>query len=458
MNTNRRLAVACLLTGAFAACAPSDDGRPQADGGTFTDAASGFDATFPPVDAGGEGGADPNDVRDAAATDGASLGDVGVPDAGVSDSCIADSVVELCNRAGAECGSISTRDRCGNSRDATCGACPAGQACGIGAEPNRCGACPVTDSGALCRAAGRSCGAALLTDACGATRSVDCGECPSNLACSPLGRCVCLAETDAELCARERFDCGAAQVVDRCGESRAVSCGTCTSGLCGASGIPNRCALTCAPRIPLPHYETLRNAAVPAILRSGVCSGSAMAAFFNACWIGVGSSSSCDSWRSQNPACSVCLLTPFLGSTYGPFVTRPEYVDPVDSPAGIRIESVFRGRMACLERVRTGCGVAEGDLESCLNAACDSNPACRSAAGAQLASCRAAAAAGSCLGLRNAVFGAGTGACDGVVSPAGTGGMLAGDGCVPTSTEHIIASDADLRGYAMRLATSFCGP
>jgi hypothetical protein len=58
-------------------------------------------------------------------------------------TCQAESDAELCQGAGAECGSVTATDRCGSVRVLDCGGCEDPLWCGGGGEPNRCGVtCP----------------------------------------------------------------------------------------------------------------------------------------------------------------------------------------------------------------------------------------------------------------------------------------------------------------------------
>jgi hypothetical protein len=62
---------------------------------------------------------------------------------GTGGTCQAESDAELCQGAGAECGSVTATDRCGSARVLDCGGCEDPLWCGGGGEPNRCGAtCP----------------------------------------------------------------------------------------------------------------------------------------------------------------------------------------------------------------------------------------------------------------------------------------------------------------------------
>ncbi|MBK7858688.1 MAG: hypothetical protein IPJ65_08710 [Archangiaceae bacterium] len=149
-----------------------------------------------------------------------------------------------CATAGASCGVIG--DGCGNI--VMCGGCDAGQFCGGGGVPYKCGGgnsctaltCAKVDAG--CGAVGDGCGNIL-----------NCGMCSPPFTCGGGGQpnqcgggVTCVARTCAQA------DAGCGQVGDGCGGVTA-SCGTCATGQCGAGGVPNQCggsslctARTCA--------------------------------------------------------------------------------------------------------------------------------------------------------------------------------------------------------------------
>ena len=126
-------------------------------------------------------------------------------------------------------------DGCGNLIP-TCGACPAGQACGGGGIPAACGtACkPATcmDQGIACGPTGDGCGGLIAS--CGVcTPPASCGgggvsgQCGGNQGCIP------------KTCQDQNISCGPAG--DGCG-GLIPSCGTCTPPTtCGGGGTPGQC-------------------------------------------------------------------------------------------------------------------------------------------------------------------------------------------------------------------------
>src|SRR5262249_57331779 len=111
-----------------------------------------------------------------------------------------------------------------------CGACPAGQGCGAGGVPGKCGTNPCTP--ASCSQLGAVCG--QVADGCGGL-TTDCGTCTGSQSCQN-GACVqsCTPVT----CAQVGANCG--PIADGCGGS--IDCGPCPSGYeCGVGGKPNVC-------------------------------------------------------------------------------------------------------------------------------------------------------------------------------------------------------------------------
>lgn len=180
----------------------------------------------------------PNDASRDAGTGDAGTGDVG------PDACTLVSEAELCDEAGANCGSIDVRDNCGDERTIECGTCTSPETCGGSGTDNVCG-CEGSDDAALCSAEGAECGTIDVVDpACGGERAVICGTCTSPETCGGGGTdnvCGCV-ETEAEVCARIGSNCGDVEVTDRCGQARTVNCGTCTDPeSCGGGGVANSC-------------------------------------------------------------------------------------------------------------------------------------------------------------------------------------------------------------------------
>jgi hypothetical protein len=156
-------------------------------------------------------------------------GQCGSPDSGACQpvSCLAQ---------GLNCG--PTGDGCGNQ--ISCGTCPAGQACGGGGVPGKCGA---PDSGtcvpSTCQLQNIACGP--TGDGCGSL--IQCGNCPTGQTCGGggvTGQCGapttigCVPLT----CAQQNLNCGPAG--DGCGNL--IQCGTCSgTDTCGGAGTPGVC-------------------------------------------------------------------------------------------------------------------------------------------------------------------------------------------------------------------------
>jgi hypothetical protein len=100
-----------------------------------------------------------------------------------SNQCICPSEdnATFCRRLGAVCGAKSGTDNCGRSRTvSSCGSCGGGQVCGAN---NQCGTpCTPESDNALCQATGNGCGTLSLRDRCGNTRTVGC-SCVSGYSC-----------------------------------------------------------------------------------------------------------------------------------------------------------------------------------------------------------------------------------------------------------------------------------
>ncbi|MFU8803139.1 MAG: hypothetical protein ACNA8W_04940 [Bradymonadaceae bacterium] len=168
--------------------------------------------------------------------------------------CTAETDAELCQASAVECGILTTRDSCEESRRIDCGGCEDSSEC----HENMC-SCVGEDDESLCEALAMTCGRITVTDRCGTGRDLDCGPCalpPCELADS---------DTDASLCEENLLACGTAAVDDSCGEPRQVDCGECAppeecrdhicicepesvtalcarAGLdCGVAAVTNRC-------------------------------------------------------------------------------------------------------------------------------------------------------------------------------------------------------------------------
>lgn len=152
-----------------------------------------------------------------------------------------------CLALGLSCGPAS--DGCGTELD--CGTCSDPLTCGGAGKPGECGCAGFSDP-ELCRALGAECGSISTVDGCGQQRTAFCGRCEAPLTCDTSGaaqRCFCPLETAAEFCSRLGKDCG--QVTDRdlCGQPRTETCGSCQSPLvCGGGGQHNVCGSgVCVP-------------------------------------------------------------------------------------------------------------------------------------------------------------------------------------------------------------------
>ena len=229
-------------------------------------------------------------------------GSGGDPDGGVR------CVPRTCATANANCGPVS--DGCGALL--MCGTCSGGQTCGGGGVPSRCGSGGGPDAGVLCvprtcATANANCGP--VANGCGGVLA--CGACPAGQTCGGGGvpsRCGaprCTPRT----CASTGANCG--PVSDGCGGL--IQCGNCappqscgggmTPSVCGSTAPPPSCTnlclrrATCTPGVvttisgtvvspartsPDPIYNAvvyIPNAAVPAF-RPGVacdrCSAGAL--------------------------------------------------------------------------------------------------------------------------------------------------------------------------------------
>ncbi len=173
--------------------------------------------------------------------------------------CIPETDDELCTTSGSECGSLSATDKCGETRNiASCGdeaaVCGAFETCGGAGDPGVCGCVTETDV-EMCTRAGYECGELTGIDNCGAARTVgSCGDeatvCAGLETCggdSVPGQCGCAAKTDVQLCQENSYQCGELQVVDNCGTARTIaSCGPECSmpETCGGAGTSGQCGCT----------------------------------------------------------------------------------------------------------------------------------------------------------------------------------------------------------------------
>ncbi len=151
---------------------------------------------------------------------------------------------QSCPQAHITCGPAG--DGCGNLIPGGCGTCPTGQACGAGGVP---GQCAPPDAGTCapqtCTQQGVNCGPA--GDGCGNLIAGGCGTCPAGQTCGGggvPGKCggpTCTPQS----CQAQKIACGPAG--DGCGTS--LDCGPCPAGqTCGGGGVPGQCSGTCVPK------------------------------------------------------------------------------------------------------------------------------------------------------------------------------------------------------------------
>ncbi len=418
------------------------------------------------IDGGGDAGLDASVVGDAtfdASFDAAVAPDVFIPDAQIgpfSDApatCPPEAISSICARLGADCGSLTTVDVCGESRTVTCGTCAAGSVCGGGAAPNVCAACTTEAESVFCTRLGKNCGSVSGTDNCGASRTASCGSCGGGELCSASNVCGCVAESNGAFCTRLAKDCGTVTDVDNCGAARVAACGACNgSATCAGAGSANVCGVApvCAPPATTPAYVSVASQAAPAPFHQSACSAVQSSALVAACFGDASAPSTCSAWKIANSACAACVLTPSTATALGPIVSYAADVDATSNPLGGRDDSLLRGVQACLDHYRSGCGPAFLSLERCLDASCDQNVACAASA---TSACRASASAGVCATAYAATFDTGVGACRGVLSvAASSGAVLPADPCVPFAGE--IDTSAGRDAFVTRLVTTFCGP
>jgi hypothetical protein len=379
------------------------------------------------------------------------------PFADAAAPCEPETSAALCARLGAECGSVDTVDLCGAARTVSCGTCSTGSRCG-GVVANRCAACIAESNADFCARLGKNCGSVTAPDDCGTTRTVSCGACGANEACTAANVCACTPETDAVFCTRLGATCGSLSGADNCGNARTAACGGCIAPLtCGGGGVSNVCgsAPVCAPPSASPSFSATQPIPGPAPFAAQACASAQIGAFVDACFVASASATSCEAWRQANATCRACLVTPETSAAYGPFVSRAAFVDAASNPLGISEASVRLGVQACLDHFRAGCGATFFDHEACLAASCDGTAGCVGATDSALATCRAGATSGSCAATYAAVFAPASGACVGVLSTGTT--SFPGDACLPSAAEEA-AGESGQRAYLARLATAFCGP
>ncbi len=166
-------------------------------------------------------------------------------------ACIPETALQFCLRNSKTCGEFTGEDNCGETRTEECGTCTLPAVCGGGGTDNVC-ACPDQTDQEFCDFYGAECGQLQELDACQQTRLVDCGGCTNPETCGggAPGQdniCGCTPETNQVFCDRNSKDCGTFNGTDNCGDPRTAECGTCTSPeTCGggASPVANVCACT----------------------------------------------------------------------------------------------------------------------------------------------------------------------------------------------------------------------
>ncbi|OGR00898.1 MAG: hypothetical protein A2284_17635 [Deltaproteobacteria bacterium RIFOXYA12_FULL_61_11] len=88
----------------------------------------------------------------------------------------------------------------------------------------------------LCALAGAECGTLSTVDACGNPRVAECGRCTDPSGVCEANTCTCSPEETPALCSRLQRGCGNIEVKDNCGEVRAANCGVCTCNAAVQSG------------------------------------------------------------------------------------------------------------------------------------------------------------------------------------------------------------------------------
>ncbi len=504
MTTVRQAGLLALgLALALATTACSSEPTPGAGG-------EGADASPTPATDAAKPGEDAAGGKDAALTDaGAGLGDAGTPDANLQDASVQDASVqdasvqdaaiadaappfdagppppfdagptpdapigpfldaapgcppepasEICDRLGANCGSVTTLDVCGTERTVACGTCPAGSVCGGGPAPNVCAGCTPESNATFCVRNQAQCGSLTRADNCGVTRTVSCGSCRRGEACSANNLCGCTPETNAAFCQRMSAECGTLTSVDNCGAPRTAACGTCRAGsTCGGDGVPNRCELLriCEPPASQPTLNLTPYVSTPAPFAQARCSSAQVSAFIDACLAPGSSASACTSWRSANAACSSCALTPLGGASWGPIVTDPAEISATNV-TGFDDRSLPRGTVACLDHFRAGCGFAFEKHEACLMGSCDQTFGCNGATSAALLACRNLAQSTSCAATFAATYDSASGACRGVLATGPVSSV--GGACVLPFEQRVGPTEAQMRAFINGLVLSFCGP
>lgn len=154
--------------------------------------------------------------------------------------CTPESDVDLCNAAGAQCGTLSVADRCGKPRTPACGgACPAGTVCGgNAARPNACACNETSCLGTThCDAATGSCVAGCST----AAQCPTGGECVNNTCVCPGGGHEC----SGACVPNDVAHCGTACVACPTDPNGTASCDGAACKLTCKSGF-NACSSACA--------------------------------------------------------------------------------------------------------------------------------------------------------------------------------------------------------------------
>ena len=163
----------------------------------------------------------------------------------------------------------------------------------------------------------------------------------------------------------------------------------------------------------------------PMATAQGACSQRALDGLFGACFESGGN---CTAWETANRTCAQCVFTPDSPAARGPFITQKNAAPKANQ----------RG---CLDSLAPSCGTAYESVSACTQAACDTNPGCKSATNEERAACRQAAMRTSCAPLMQQFS-----------EKCGVGGLAAKRACFPPSS-----NESAMRDYITWLARRACG-